>query len=63
MGDKQKDIADTYSNTGSLYISTLAFWPLGLPASHEFWAAPFAEWTQIKAWKGLPFENDHYVTY
>lgn len=63
IGDRQSDIADTYSNTGSMYIATLAFWPLGLPATHEFWSAPFAEWTQLKAWKGEPFPMDRYVTY
>ena len=63
VGDKQKDIADYYSNTGSMYITSLVFLPLGLPATHEFWSAPFTEWTQRKAWSGKPFKKDYAVDY
>jgi hypothetical protein len=63
VGDKQKDIADYYSNTGSMYITSLVFPPLGLPATHEFWSAPFTEWTQHKAWSGKPFKKDYAVDY
>ena len=63
VGDKQQNIADSYSNTGSLYITSLAFLPLGLPASHEFWSGPFTEWTQRKAWSGKPFKKDYAVNY
>ena len=63
VGDKQADIADSYSNTGSLYITSLVFWPLGLPATHEFWSGPFTEWTQRKAWSGKPFKKDYAVNY
>lgn len=63
VGDKQAEISDSYSNTGSLYITSLVFWPLGLPASHEFWSTPFTEWTQRKAWSGKPFKKDYAVNY
>jgi hypothetical protein len=63
IGDKQQNIADYYSNTGSMYVTSLVFLPLGLPASHEFWAAPFTEWTQLKAWAGKPFPKDYAVNY
>jgi len=63
VGDKQADIADTYSNTGSLYITSLVFWPLGLPATQEFWSGPFTDWTQRKAWSGKPFKKDYAVNY
>jgi hypothetical protein len=63
VGDKQTKIADCYSNTGSMYITSLVFLPLGLPASHKFWSAPFADWTQRKAWSGKPFEKDNPVKY
>lgn len=33
---KQPEIADVYTNNGSLYMATLAFLPLGLPADHSF---------------------------
>jgi hypothetical protein len=59
----QPDIADYYSNSGSMYLTSLGFLPLGLPADHTFWTSPFADWTQRKAWSGQPFRNDHAVDY
>ncbi len=56
---RQPNVADWYTNNGSLYMTSLAFLPLGLPASHPFWTdAPMA-WTSQKAWNGLPFPKDH----
>lgn len=63
VGDKQTDIADYYSNTGSMYITALVFMPLGLASSHEFWSAPFTDWTQRKAWTGQSFKKDYAVDY
>lgn len=56
---RQPDVADYYTNNGSLYMTSLAFMPLGLPATHPFWAAPAEPWTQVKAWSGKPFPKDH----
>jgi hypothetical protein len=61
VGNQQSGITDVYTNTGSLYITSLAFLPLGLPATHRFWADPFTEWTQLKAWGGKPFARDHAI--
>lgn len=63
VGDKQAAITDSYSNTGSMYITSMVCWPLGLPAEHAFWADPFTEWTQKKAWSGKPFLKDYAVNY
>lgn len=63
VGDKQMDLSDYYSNTGSMYITSLVFWPLGLPATHRFWSGPFTEWTELKAWSGKPFPKDYAVNY
>ena len=63
VGDQQSGITDYYSNTGSMYLTSLAFLPLGLPATHRFWTDPFAEWTQLKAWSGKPFAKDYAVDY
>lgn len=63
VGDKQKDIADYYSNTGSMYITSLVFLPLGLANTHEFWSEPFTDWTQRKAWTGQSFKKDYAVDY
>lgn len=63
VGNQQKDIADSYSNTGSMYLTSYVLLPLGLPASHEFWTAPFTAWTQLKAWGGKQFKKDYAVDY
>lgn len=63
VGDQQADIADYYSNTGSMYITSLVFLPLGLPVNDEFWTAPPKAWTQQKAWKGLKIAKDYAVEY
>lgn len=63
VGDQQTNIADSYSNTGSMYLTSVAFLPLGLKADHPFWTGPFTEWTQRKAWSGQPFPKDYAVNY
>ena len=63
VGDQQADIADYYSNTGSMYLTSLAFLPLGLAADQAFWSNPFTSWTQKKAWSGAPFQKDYAVDY
>ncbi len=59
----QPMIADVYTSTGSLYMATLGFLPLGLPADNKFWTDPAAEWTAKKAWKSEPFKKDYHVEY
>ena len=56
---KQPDIADWYTNNGSVYLTTLSFMPLGLPDDHPFWTDEAQPWTQIKAWGGQNFPKDH----
>jgi hypothetical protein len=63
VGNNQEAIADSYTNTGSLYITSYVLLPLGLPSSDPFWSAPFEEWTQRKAWSGKPFAKDYAVDY
>jgi len=55
----QPETADWYTNNGSLYMTSLCFMPLGLPAGHNFWTCPAEPWTQVKAWGGQPFPKDH----
>lgn len=59
----QPGIADVYTSTGSLYMATLGFLPLGLPADNAFWTAPAEDWTAKKAWSGQPFKKDYHVEY
>ncbi|MCR4919342.1 MAG: DUF2264 domain-containing protein [Prevotella sp.] len=56
---QQPATADWYTNNGSLYITSMAFIPLGLPATHPFWTDAPQPWTQVKAWGGQPFPKDH----
>ena len=55
----QPDVADWYTNNGSLYMTSLVFMPLGLDASHPFWTDAPQPWTQVKAWNGEAFPKDH----
>lgn len=56
----QPNIADYYTNNGSLYMTSLVFLPLGLPADHPFWTDPAQPWTSQKAWDGVPFPKDYH---
>ena len=55
----QPAISDWYTNNGSLYMASLAFLPLGLPADHPFWTDAPLPWTSKKAWEGEDFPKDH----
>ncbi len=57
---RQPNIADWYTNNGSLYLTSLAFLPLGLLATHPFWSDAPQPWTSQKAWSGAPFPKDHH---
>ena len=57
---RQPNIADWYTNNGSLYMTSLAFLPLGLPAAHPFWTDASLPTTNQKAWNGQPFPKDHH---
>jgi hypothetical protein len=59
----QPNVADYYTSTGSLYLATLSFLPLGLPATDHFWTEPATEWTSKKAWSSQPFKKDYKVSY
>lgn len=59
----QPEVADYYTSTGSLYMATLSFLPLGLPADHPFWTDEPADWTTKKAWAGERFHKDYKVEY
>ena len=48
----QPQIAERYISPGSLYLCSVVFTALGLPATDEFWCAPYAEWTGKKIWNG-----------
>ena len=59
FNDSQPNISDWYTNNGSLYLASLAFLPLGLPADAPFWTDAPQPWTSKKAWGGVDFPKDH----
>ncbi|MCD8742235.1 DUF2264 domain-containing protein [Mucilaginibacter roseus] len=56
---QQPSLADFYITTGSLYIASTIFLPLGLSANDEFWTSPAQPWTAVKIWTGQNTEADH----
>lgn len=54
----QPEISDYYTNTGSLYMTSQSFLPLGLPSSHPFWTEAPEAWTAQKAWYGMTCDKD-----
>lgn len=57
----QPAIGETYISTGSLYLCSVAFLPLGLPASDPFWSLPAEDWTARKIWSGQDVKADHAI--
>ncbi|MGN1121166.1 MAG: DUF2264 domain-containing protein [Eubacteriales bacterium] len=48
----QPQLGEPYISTGSLYLCTAVFLPLGLAPSHPFWNDPDCDWTSKKIWSG-----------
>jgi len=55
----QINMSERYINTGSEYLCTVVFLPLGLPATDVFWNSPFVDWTAKKAWSNQNVSADH----
>ncbi|NCI46586.1 DUF2264 domain-containing protein [Sediminibacterium soli] len=63
LAGHQPELGDQYISTGSLYLTTVGFLPLGLPADDPFWTAPAADWTAKKAFSGQSVQKDYKVNY
>ncbi len=61
LAGHQPGVGERYISTGSLYLCTVAFLPLGLPADDPFWTSPAEDWTSRKAWSGAPITTDRAV--
>lgn len=59
LAGHQPALAERYISTGSLYLCTAAFLPLGLPASDSFWRDAAVPTTWEKAWSGADLPADH----
>ena len=57
----QPSIGENYISTGSLYLASTAFLPLGLPPEDPFWSDPAEPWSAVKIWSGCDLPADHAV--
>jgi len=57
----QPEQADFYNTTGSLYLCSVIFLPLGLPDTDVFWSSPPEQWTAQKIWSGQDVSGDHSI--
>lgn len=57
----QPAIAEPYISTGSLYLCSAVFLPLGLAADDPFWHNPAQPWTAKKVWSGQDVAADHAI--
>jgi hypothetical protein len=55
----QPDLGENYISTGSLYLCSTVFHPLGLSADDPFWASPPQPWTSAAIYSGLNVSADH----
>ncbi len=62
LAGHQPSLGENYISTGSLYLCSAVWLPLGLPPSDQFWADPAADWTQKRVWAGLDAPADHAIT-
>ncbi|WP_066187089.1 DUF2264 domain-containing protein [Gracilibacillus timonensis] len=58
LSGHQPNIGEGYITTGSLYLCTAIFLPLGLSTEEAFWQDPPEEWTAKRAWAGKDFPID-----
>ena len=62
LSGHQPGLAERYITTGSGYLCSLIFLPLGLPPTDEFWSAPPQPWSAQKIWSGrTDVSADHSV--
>lgn len=58
---EQPALAEDYICTGSLYLASTVYLPVGLPESDPFWASPDAPWTSLAVTRGENVKRDHAI--
>jgi hypothetical protein len=61
LSGHQPALGESYISTGSLYLCTNAFLPLGLSSEDRFWSAPGGPWSSQKLWSGVDLPADHAI--
>jgi hypothetical protein len=59
LAGHQPGLGETYISTGSLYLCSAAWLPLGLPPADPFWSLPPQPWTSQTIWSGKNLQADH----
>jgi hypothetical protein len=59
LAGHQPGLGETYISTGSLYLCSAAWLPLGLPPADPFWSLPPQPWTSQIVWSGKDIQADH----
>ena len=59
LAGHQPSLGEAYISTGSLYLCSAVWLPLGLAPAHPFWSGPPAEWTAQRVWSGQDAHADH----
>jgi hypothetical protein len=59
LAGHQPGLGETYISTGSLYLCSAAWLPLGLSPAHPFWSQPPQPWTSQILWSGKNLQADH----
>lgn len=58
LSGHQPSLGEAYISTGSLYLCSAVFLPLGLPQEDEFWSGKEQAWTSKVAWSGSDLPAD-----
>lgn len=56
---EQPDMGELYISTGSLYLCSAVFLPLGLSPKDPFWKQPDLPWTMKALWNGKNHQCEH----
>jgi len=59
---QQPHLAESYISTGSLYLCSGAFLPLGLKPEHEFWSGSKEQSIEDQIWSGKDLQADHHLS-
>jgi hypothetical protein len=59
LAGHQPGLGEAYISTGSLYLCSAAWLPLGLPPSDLFWSSTAEPWSSQKIWGGRDMRADH----
>jgi len=59
LAGHQPGLGESYISTGSLYLCSAAWLPLGLPPADPFWSQPPHPWTSQTIWSGNNLQADH----